>query len=65
VFTLLPLLTGDGRAHHGEILARATALVEAGKLRPLLNERVFSAGDIVEAYAAVEAGGLGKVVISL
>ena len=28
VFTLLPLLTGEGLAHHGEIMARATALAE-------------------------------------
>ena len=32
VFTLLPLLTGEGRAHHGEILAEATRLAEAGQL---------------------------------
>ena len=36
VFTLLPLLTGEGRAHHGRILAEAAALVHAGKLKPLL-----------------------------
>jgi NADPH:quinone reductase len=42
VFTLLPLITGRGRAHHGEILAQAAALAEAGRLRPLLNERQFS-----------------------
>jgi NADPH:quinone reductase len=65
VFTLLPLLTGAGRGHHGEILARATALIEAGKLRPLLNERAFSAGEIAEAHSAVGAGALGKAVITL
>jgi NADPH:quinone reductase-like Zn-dependent oxidoreductase len=32
VFTLLPLLTGEGRAHHGEILKQATRLVDTGKL---------------------------------
>lgn len=32
VFTLLPLLTGRGREHHGEILREAAALVEAGLL---------------------------------
>ncbi len=31
VFTLAPLLTGEGRAHHGTILAEAAKLVEAGK----------------------------------
>jgi NADPH:quinone reductase len=65
VFTLLSLLTGKGRRHHGEILARATALVEAGKLKPLLNERSFSVGEIAGAYGVVEAGAFGRVVISL
>ena len=34
VFTLLPMLTGEGRAHHGDILREATGLVEAGKIVP-------------------------------
>src|SRR5215510_3180978 len=65
VFTLHPLISGENRAHHGEILARAAALVEAGKLTPLLNERRFSTEDIEAAYVLVEAGALGKVVINL
>ncbi len=65
VFTLLPLITGEGRAHHGEILAQAAALAEAGKLRPLLNEQRFSTGEIGDAHASVEAGALGKVVVEL
>jgi hypothetical protein len=36
-----------------------------GNLRPLLNERAFSADEIIDAHAAVEAGALGKVVINL
>lgn len=65
VFTLLPLITGESRAHHGEILAQAAALAEAGKLRPLLNERRFSIADIDAAHALVESGALGKVVVEL
>ena len=65
VFTLLPLITGEGRAHHGEILAQAAALAEAGKLKPLLNERRFSTQDIGAAHALVESGVLGKVVVEL
>jgi NADPH:quinone reductase len=65
VFTLLPLITGDNRAHHGKILARATALVEERKLRPLLSDRKFSICDIDAAYAQVESGSLGKVVVEL
>lgn len=29
VFILLPMLTGSGRAHHGEILLAVTALADA------------------------------------
>jgi NADPH:quinone reductase-like Zn-dependent oxidoreductase len=65
VFTLLPLITGEGRAHHGEILAQAAALAEAGKLRPLLSKQRFSIHDIGAAHALVESGSLGKVVVEL
>ena len=65
VFTLFPLISGEGRAHHGEILRQAAALVEARKLRPILNERHFSVADIAAAHALVESGSLGKVVVEL
>lgn len=65
VFTLLPLLTGEGMAHHGEILRQAAALAEAGQLRPVLNERRFSGATLEDAYAAVASGLTGKVVIEL
>ena len=63
MFTLLPLLTGEDRAHHGKALAKAAVLAESGKLKPLLHSDRFSPGQIGEAHAAVEAGALGKVVI--
>jgi NADPH2:quinone reductase len=65
VFTLLPLITGENRRHHGKILARAAALAEAGKLQPLLRERRYSSADIGDAYDAVESGSLGKVVVEI
>ena len=65
VFTLLPLITGESRAHHGKILAQAAGLVEAGKLRPLLSQQRFSTKDIGAAHALVESGALGKVVVEL
>ncbi len=65
VFTLLPLLTGEGRAHHGEILAKAAALADAGKLKPRLDPGTFTWGQIEEAYAAVAGGTTqGKVVVT-
>ncbi len=65
VFTLMPLLSGVGRAHHGWILGQAAALAEAGKLKPLLSREQFSSANIEAAYAQVESGSLGKVVIEM
>jgi NADPH2:quinone reductase len=65
VFTLYPLLTGLNQAHHGEALRQAAELVDAGKLRPLVNDRRFAADDIAAAHALVEAGPPGKVVVEI
>jgi len=66
VFTLYPLISGNGRRHHGEILTGATKLVEAGKMRPVVDERTFSLETIDEAYKAMEDGSAkGKIVISI
>jgi NADPH:quinone reductase-like Zn-dependent oxidoreductase len=65
VFALFPLITGKGRAHHGEILAQAAELAESGKLRPLLNKQHFSPANIGDAHAAVESGSMGKVVVDI
>ena len=66
VFTLLPLLSGVGREHHGEILARSAALVEAGKLSPRLDPRTFGLADAESAHAAVASGGAaGKIVVTV
>jgi NADPH:quinone reductase-like Zn-dependent oxidoreductase len=65
VFTLLPLLSGKYRKHHGEILTEVAKLAEVGKLTPLLHEQRFSTKDIAEAHALVTSGALGKVVIEL
>jgi NADPH2:quinone reductase len=65
VFTLLPLITGENRAHHGKILAQAATLSEQGKLLPFLGDQRFSVADLSAAYALVEAGSLGKVVVEI
>jgi NADPH2:quinone reductase len=66
VFTLLPLLTGEGREHHGEILREATRLAEAGKLRPLVDSRKFTLQSVSEAYALIEARRAdGKLVVDI
>ena len=66
VFTLLPLLTGEGRAHHGEILAEATRLVEAGKLTPSLDARRFTLETVGDAYRAITEGtARGKLAVDI
>jgi NADPH2:quinone reductase len=63
VFSLLPLLTGLDQAHHGHILREAGALVDDGKLWPLVNDRRFSPDEIAFAHELVESGTGGKVVV--
>jgi len=65
VFTLMPLLTGKSRAHHGKILTEAAKLVEEGKLKPLMSDKRFAAGEIGAAHGLVEAGVVGKVVVEV
>lgn len=63
VFTLLPLLSGVQRAHHGNILQAAAKLADQDQLKPLLSERHFGPAEIADAYDAVAKGSKGKVVV--
>jgi NADPH:quinone reductase-like Zn-dependent oxidoreductase len=66
VFTLLPLITGQGREHHGEILAEVAALVESGALRPLVHPGTFELAEAAEAHEALAARTApGKVVVTV
>jgi len=66
IFTLLPLLTGEGRERHGVILSEAAKLAEAGKLMPQLDPRRFTLASVNEAYSAVAAGtARGKLVVDV
>lgn len=66
VFTLLPLLTGEGRAHHGEIMREATRLVEAGRVVPKLDSRRFTLADTEAAHTLTETRQAnGKLVIEI
>ena len=46
VFTLLPLLTGKGRKHHGNILREIARLADAGQLAPRIDPRHFGLDDV-------------------
>ncbi|NML76961.1 zinc-dependent alcohol dehydrogenase family protein [Rhizobium sp. S-51] len=66
VFTLAPLLDGLGRAHHGQILKSAAAMVEAGQLAPRIDRRIFSLETVEEAFAAMsDRSAQGKIVVSI
>jgi NADPH:quinone reductase len=65
VFTLYPLISGEGRIHHGEILAQGSALADAGKLRPLPYKESLNIRDIGIAHDLVASGTQGKVVVEL
>jgi NADPH:quinone reductase len=66
VFTLLPLLTGEGRAHHGDIMREATRLAESGKLLPRVDPRHFDLSTVGAAHALLEQRqAQGKLVIDV
>lgn len=64
VFTLLPLLTGQGRAHHGDILGQAARMVDAGQLWPVMDAARFGFLDAEQAHAHLASGqAQGRVVV--
>jgi NADPH:quinone reductase-like Zn-dependent oxidoreductase len=68
VFTLLPLLSGEGRAHHGEIMKEASTLIAAGKLKVVLDPARYTldAASVAAAHAAlIEGSARGKVVVEV
>jgi NADPH2:quinone reductase len=66
VFTLLPLLSGKGRAAHGAILREAARLVEQGKVTVHLARQRFGLADANAAHAALAARAApGKLVIDI
>jgi NADPH2:quinone reductase len=53
------LLSGEGRAHHGEILRET-----AGKLRPRTDPRRFTFATIRRAYHAIISGtAAGEIIV--
>lgn len=66
VFTLLPLLTGQGREHHGEILDQAADLIEAGRLKPIVDPRRFDLDTAEAAHELLKSGeAQGRLVIEI
>jgi NADPH2:quinone reductase len=66
IFTLHALLTGENRAHHGEMLRFATKLVESGELSPVVDPRRFELSSAELGYEAVVDGTARvKVVVEV
>ncbi|RNC80512.1 MAG: quinone oxidoreductase [Phycisphaera sp.] len=64
VFMLIPMLHDHKREEHGEILRNITTIVDAGGLKPVLDESNFSLKQAGLAHARLESGeAMGKVVI--
>jgi NADPH:quinone reductase-like Zn-dependent oxidoreductase len=66
VFTLLPLLTGKGGEHHGEILRQVALLIEAGEVKPLLDARRFTLESAGEAHELLSSkAARGRLVVEI
>ncbi|WP_339818661.1 zinc-dependent alcohol dehydrogenase family protein [Sulfitobacter dubius] len=66
VFMLLPMLHDVNREVHGDILGKLAKLVDAGTVKPLLDDATFTLAEVGDAYARLQSGkALGKVVIEV
>lgn len=66
VFMLIPMLHDIGRERHGAILREVAALVDAGKVRPLIDPARFTLATAPDAHRHLESGqATGKVVIDI
>lgn len=62
----MPLLTGKGGKHHGQILREAAKLIEVGQLTPLLDPRQFTLETAEAAYDVLATGvAKGRLVIEI
>ena len=66
VFMLIPMIHDVKRQEHGEILRTLAEIVDAGALRPLVDEEQFAITDSASAYAKLTDGrATGKIVIEI
>jgi alcohol dehydrogenase len=66
VFMLIPMLHDYKREEHGAILAKLSEIVDAGELKPLLDEKRFNLAEVGNAYDRLTSGqAIGKVVIEV
>ncbi len=66
VFMLIPMLHNHKREKHGAILTKLSEIVDAGALKPLLDETRFELADVASAYDRLASGeAVGKVVVEI
>ncbi|AUG52556.1 zinc-dependent alcohol dehydrogenase family protein [Thalassospira marina] len=66
VFTLTPLLANQRRQRHGDIMAEATRMANAGQLKLQIDPREFTLETVNDAYFALESGNVnGKLIITI
>ena len=62
VFMLLPILSGEGRQAHGNILGKLKKYVESGQLMPKLHSKRFSFEEVEDAHLCwSEEDVMGKI----
>ena len=64
VFMLIPMLHNFKREQHAAILTELTKIIEAGALKPVLDETQFLLEDVGKAHERLQSGqAMGKVVV--
>ncbi|MEM1353795.1 MAG: zinc-binding dehydrogenase [Planctomycetota bacterium] len=64
VFMLIPMLHGIEQDRHGQILTQLAAMVDDGRVRPLIDAERFTFDQIGKAHAYAESGRqIGKVLV--
>ncbi|WP_411739039.1 zinc-dependent alcohol dehydrogenase family protein [Peribacillus sp. S4] len=63
-FMLLKILNKDMHKQYGEILKKVAKVVEEGKLRPLVDQNMFTFDEVSKAHEYLESGkAIGKIVL--
>lgn len=65
IYMQIPLVHGEGAERHGDILREVATLVDAAKVRPIVDS-VFQLGEASEAHRKLESKtAIGKVVVAV
>ncbi|WP_334065141.1 zinc-dependent alcohol dehydrogenase family protein [Alteromonas genovensis] len=66
VFMLIPMLHNYRREAHARILSDLSKIVEAGGVKPVVDDSAFTLSEVSKAHALLESGkALGKVVVTV